>query len=457
METSEEERDNLPSECNFRGGFVGFFGYEAWHTLGPAAHSNELKRHRSQVPKEVEKDHVDYSGAEAIWFFADRVIAIDHSKHNEITLLCLCDASKTSDTASAKSTSEQGMDWIHSITQKLKSLAEQSTSCTRHDHPQQSRSQCTPHQRHGIDTCMRFVSDRSKSTYLRDIQSIEGCLRRGDSYEVCLTTTFRSGKFVPPLRTYLALRKMNPAPHAAYLRVDPRRRYEDSEKPYFGKGGVAVCCSSPERFMRVVGPGRRVECKPIKGTSRRGCNDSEDLDLAKRLQYGEKERSENMMIVDLIRNDISRVCDAGSVEVTKLMDVESYSTVHQLVSTVQGTLKQGEDALSAVAAAYPPGSMTGAPKLRTMRIIDELEQGVPRGIYSGCLGFFSVSGACDLNVVIRTCVHDCSSVTVGAGGAIVALSDKDDEYEEVLLKARPIMRALAACACGDADRFTIEN
>ena len=151
----------------------------------------------------------------------------------------------------------------------------------------------------------------------------------------------------------------------------PRRLPIDA----LGPGGLAICCSSPERFLRVDG-GRRAEAKPIKGTAMRQALPSDDREAARRLQSGEKERSENLMIVDLIRNDLGRVCASGTVNVPSLMHIESYATVHQLVSTICGTLAPEHDALSAAAAAFPPGSMTGAPKARTMRIIDELEMSV---------------------------------------------------------------------------------
>ena len=220
-----------------------------------------------------------------------------------------------------------------------------------------------------------------------------------------------------------------------------------------GPGGFAVCCSSPERFLR-IGAGGAIESKPIKGTAPRGATAAEDEALREALRSSAKDRAENLMIVDLIRNDLSRVAEPGSVHVPDglLMAIESYASVHQLVSTVRARLDvaRGHDALDAVATAFPPGSMTGAPKARTMRIIHQLERAQPRGVYSGALGFLSVDGAADFNVVIRTAVVTRAGVRLGAGGAVVILSDAPSEWQEVLLKARPVMRAVAACSAAAA-------
>ncbi len=265
---------------------------------------------------------------------------------------------------------------------------------------------------------------RSRSQYLAAIAECEHHLRAGDSYELCLTNQITAELNVDPLALYMDLRRVNPAPFASYLRF----------------GDLAVLSSSPERFLSVDREGR-AEAKPIKGTSPRGASADEDTRLAARLRDDEKNRAENLMIVDLLRNDLGSVCAVGSVEVPSLMAVESYETVHQLVSTVRGRLRPGTGAVECARACFPPGSMTGAPKLRSVEILDRLESRA-RGVYSGAIGYFGLGGGCDLSVTIRTIVLDDGAATIGAGGAIVLQSDPEREWEEMLLKALAPLRAI---------------
>lgn len=263
-----------------------------------------------------------------------------------------------------------------------------------------------------------IVSRDSKESYLEKIRKCQDHLTSGDAYELCLTNSMSiSGAFDVPA-TYRRLRAASPVPYGALLRTP----------------GFSVLSASPERFMTIAGD-RTVRVSPIKGTRRRGATAAEDADLRRDLATDEKEIAENLMIVDLMRNDLSRVSTAGSVRPVELFAVHTFASVHQMVSTIESELRYDVTAVDCIRAAFPPGSMTGAPKRRSMEILDALEQ-EPRGIYSGVLGWVSLDGRADLSVVIRTLVLDEHSASFGVGGAITLLSDPEAEYDETLLKAR---------------------
>lgn len=332
------------------------------------------------------------SSDDAAFIFADRSIIFDHQE-NTIYALCL-------DSEPNKLRAQQWLEHIRHKTSQLKSV-KRSPNNTVHKEKMNFR--------------------HSSEEYLKLIHDCKDKIKQGESYEICLTNMATQNVKVQPWHTYQALREKNPAPYAGFLN--------------FGK--LSILSSSPERFL-TISPDRDIESKPIKGTRRRGNSPEEDLALYNDLLHNEKDRSENLMIVDLLRNDIGEVSVVGSVHVEKLFNVESYASVHQLVSTVRGKLKPNKSSISCIKSAFPGGSMTGAPKIRTMEIIDELENG-PRGIYSGAMGFLSLNGSVNLNIIIRTLIiENQETINIGAGGAIVDLSDPDDEIEEMLLKSKAV-------------------
>lgn len=259
-------------------------------------------------------------------------------------------------------------------------------------------------------------------TYLEKIKACQDVISRGDSYELCLTNSISFDFPADPLAVYRQLRRDHPAPFAAYLRLS----------------GIEVLSTSPERFLRLVDA--HLEAKPIKGTRPRGRSPKEDQELACELATSVKDRAENLMICDLLRNDLGRVAVPGSVTVPVLCGIESFATVHQMVSTITAELLPGKTPVDALRAAFPGGSMTGAPKERSMEILRELEEHHPRGIYSGAIGYITAEGTMDFSIVIRTIVVKDGVATYGCGGAITRLSDPEEEWQEILVKAKPILK-----------------
>ncbi len=368
--------DGLPFDFNL--GYAGYLGYELKRDCGYTA------QHDAYTP-------------DAAFVFADRIIAFDHEE-NIAYLVCLDDIDN----------SERAQKWLSEMYQKLHKVPT-APNWSRALHPKPVKQSF----RH------------SAEEYLDRIKSIQGEIKKGETYEVCLTNMITQHVVIDPLNTYRALRRSNPAPYATYLKFPE----------------ISILSSSPERFISIDANGV-VESKPIKGTRKRGQSSEEDEALYLDLSTNEKDRSENLMIVDLLRNDIGQVSDVGSVHVSNIFAVESYATVHQLVSTVRGRLRRDITAVDCIKACFPGGSMTGAPKKRTMEIIDRLEAG-PRGVYSGSIGFLSLNGSADLSIVIRTIVMTDKDVTVGVGGAIIDLSDPQDELDEMILKSQALVKALS--------------
>ncbi len=263
----------------------------------------------------------------------------------------------------------------------------------------------------------------SHEEYLGAVAKAREYIGAGDIFQVNLSQRFEADLKIPPYELYKRLRKINPAPFASYFNFDR----------------VSIVGASPERFLKVRGD--KVETRPIKGTKPRGKTPEEDKALAAALLASKKDRAENIMIVDLERNDIGRVCRYGTVKVTELAILETYPTVFHLTSTVVGQLREGKSRIDLLKATFPGGSITGAPKVRAMEIIDELEP-TRRNVYTGSIGYLSFSGEMDLNIVIRTIIVKDSRAYFQVGGAIVYDSEPEAEYIETLDKGKALIQAL---------------
>lgn len=379
---------------DFVGGFVGYFGYELQSECG------SQNFHTSKFP-------------DAYFLFVDRFIAFDHEE-KEMYLVCL---------------SENEIDaekWFHDTQLKINNYELQNCSSLEIAAPA-----CRQAGRLSPRNDVSFTFSKSHDEYIRDIISCQEYLQKGESYQICLTNQIVIGanNYSPlqnALDIYKNLRQISPAPYSAYLRF----------------GNFAILASSPEMFLK-IDRDRKVTSKPIKGTIQRGKNEEEDKKLASQLGKNDKYFAENAMIVDLVRNDLGKVCNIGSVHVTKFLDVETYATMHQLVSTITGTLRDDRSVIDAIKALFPGGSMTGAPKLRAMEIIAEIEKQA-RGIYSGALGFLSFNGTAELNIIIRSIIATEKELQFGAGGAILVQSDAKGEYQEMLLKTKALTEAILA-------------
>jgi len=370
---------------DFNCGFAGYFGYELKADTG-----GQLV-HESALP-------------DAMFIFCDRLMVFDQIEATTYLVAFVPEAE-----------SRAAEDWFDSVVSELQDLP----------------APADTDKIYAADGKLNFRLARPYETYTADIKQCLHEITEGESYEICLTNQLHTDPIEQPVNLYRILRRANPAPYASYLHF----------------GDFSVLSSSPEQFLRVDRNGW-VSTKPIKGTVARHPDKDIDAKARNALGKNEKDSSENLMIVDLLRNDLGRVCEVGSIHVPKLMVVESYETVHQLVSTVRGLLKEENTVVDCVRAAFPGGSMTGAPKIRTLEIIDRLESEA-RGVYSGSIGFIGLGGGADLNIVIRTAVCTPNTTSIGIGGAIVALSDVEEEFKEIVLKARALINAIVYAQFGE--------
>lgn len=272
-------------------------------------------------------------------------------------------------------------------------------------------------------TSIRLKSNFTKEEFKNAVQSVREYIRQGDIYQANLTQRFSGETELTSFELYRDLRRFSPAPFGAFL------NFEDAH----------ILSNSPERFIRCVN--KKIETRPIKGTRPRGKDKEEDLRLQQELRNSEKDRAELLMIVDLERNDIGRISKTGSVKVPELFVIEPYANVNHLVSTVVGELKDDKDVTDVIKATFPGGSITGAPKIRAMEIIDELEP-TQRNVYTGSIGYIGFNGDMDFNIAIRTIIKNDKKVYFQVGGGMTWDSDPDEEYQETLDKAKSIMKAL---------------
>ena len=383
--------------CGFALGWVGFLGYELGRESGG--------------PDRTADGHAD-----ADLRFTDRAVVVD-ARGGAWALALVADAEP------AASAANRG--WLADVTRGT-TVAVAGDAAPR------------------LPSDVEATGRVTRAAYETAVETCRAEIREGNAFQVCLTTAFRldTGREArvgagtdPHLGEYLRLRAADPVPFGAYLRLGPLR----------------VASRSPERFLRIDASGA-VVAEPIKGTRRRAAHPEADRVVRAELAASAKDRAENVMIVDLLRNDLLRTALPGSVRVERLCDVETYASVHQMVSTIGAVLPPGASRAAVVLAAFPPGSMTGAPKSSATAIADRLE-GAPRGVYSGAVGYFSASGAVDLSVAIRTLVtvvdEDSGAVrarSFGAGGAVTWSSVASDEADEVESKTRSVLAGVGAVA-----------
>ena len=379
--------DSSPSDIPFTGGAAGYFSYDLCHFI-------------ERLPTTAIDD---LCLPECYLAFYDAIIAFDHLE-GRVYLVSTGFPELEEDKRKIRAE------------ERLKELKNQLSNAFTTSAGEALNSSLVPDE-------ISLKSNFTREEYLTAVAKAREYIIAGDIFQVNISQRFEADLHISPYELYQKLRKVNPAPFANY----------------FGFDGLSIVGASPERFLKVRGG--RVETRPIKGTRPRGKTAEEDRALASELLSSVKDRAENVMIVDLERNDIGRVCHYGTVKVTELAILETYPTVFHLTSTVTGRLYEGKSRIDLLKATFPGGSITGAPKVRAMEIIDELEP-TRRSVYTGSIGYLSFDGSMDLNIVIRTMLIKDDRVYFQVGGGIIYDSEPEAEYQETLDKAKALVLAL---------------
>ena len=386
----------VPGLPRFTGGAVGFVGYDASAIFEPALDAawRTAGWHASQGSED-----------DAGFMLFDTVLAFDHVKHRILII------------ANARITPEEDLDALYQF------------ACAKIDFQQRELERGLSQPERSAGPAPTITSNLTKDAFEAGVRAIKERIASGDIYQAVLSQRFEAEVHADPFTVYRALRHVNPSPYMYFMRM----------------GGSAIVGSSPEMLVRVEG--NRVETHPIAGTRPRGGTDEEDVRLAEELRRNEKERAEHVMLVDLGRNDVGRVCDFGSIRVPQYMALERYSHVMHLVSTVEGRLSEDHDHLDALVACFPAGTVSGAPKIRAMAILSELEP-TRRDLYAGAVGYVDFAGNLDFCIAIRTITIRDGRARVQAGAGIVADSNPAAEYEETRDKARALLQAIAMAEAG---------
>lgn len=374
-----EHKEENGTDLPMISGAIGYFTYD-------------YGRRREEIKSRFEKENDLIP--EAVWNFYDNYIIENHNSE-EVFLIAgghTCPAEKS----------------ISELEKQIWKLSNESGGTCKE-----------PEEEYEVS----ILPDSGKQEYLEAVEKMRNYIVEGDIYIANLTRQLILESKKGPYETFCKLRNINPSPFGGY----------------FQYGDFQVVSASPERFLKMCRG--QIETRPIKGTRKRGETKAEDDFLREELRNSGKDKSELLMIVDLERNDLSRVCKKNTVKVPELFAIEEYATVFHLVSAITGTIREDKDVMDLIRASFPGGSITGAPKIRAMEIIDELERG-KRGLYTGSMGYITLDGCCDLNIVIRTLIHKDGKYHLGVGGGITCESEDEFEYEETLQKAKALLEAL---------------